>query len=39
MQIVYNYNNTQLCTNGVGDAILDDPNVNLPMLSYSNQLS
>ena len=37
--MVYNYNNTQLCTNGVGDAILDDPNVNLPMLSYSNQLS
>ena len=38
-QIVYNYNRSQLYTNGVGDAILDDPNVNLPMLSYSNQLS
>lgn len=37
--MVYIYNKPQLYTNGVGDTILDDPNVNLPMLSYSNQLS
>ncbi len=33
------YNKPQLYTNGVGDTILVDPNVNLLMLSYSNQLS